>query len=285
MEQISWFYFSISATVLFGVMAALYKVPSFKNQSRHVALFWAVATSFVLSLILFSQFLYLASPGMIIAAFIWGGSFTLLTMLQMYALKHIDTNTLFPITGISALILAVVLGFIFFQENISLLQFLGIILVIFVVYFYLYKKKKFQYSKQILIVGSGIVFFSVFNKILQKIMADAYDIHAYQIFQYLGAVIFSFLLILYFHKKDFKKHFTKASLFSGSLIGLFSFLGGYATLIALTKGPFTLITSIHSLYILITALTGAALFKEKLTKKIIALLILSVIAVIMIKIG
>ena len=283
--ELSWFVFSLSATILLGIGMALYKVPSFKKESRFVTTFWVMVIPFILSLIFFNQYLGLSSIGMIIIALLWGISFSLLVTLQMYALKKIDTNALFPVTSTLSLVVAIILGFLLFKEIISLPQFFGIVLVIILVYFYLYKKKKLQYSKEFLFAGLGIIFFSVLNKIIQKIIANNYDIHAYQIFQYFWAVIFSFLIILYFHKKDFKKYFSKTSFLSGGLIGLFSFFGGYALLTALTKGPFTLIMAIHSIYIFVTALTGALLFKEKLSKKIILLLILAILALIIIRIG
>lgn len=283
--ELSWFFFSLSATLLLGIGMALYKTPSFKSQSRYVTAFWVMVMPFVLSLIFFNKFLVLSSWGMVLIAIAWGGSFSILMVLQMYALKHINTNVLFPITSTSSLVVTIILGFLLFKEIISILQFLGIAIVIFLMYFYLHRKGKLQYSKHVLIAGIGIISFSVFNKIIQKIVANNFDIQAYQIFQYFFAVVFSFLIIIYFHKKDFRKYFSKTSFFAGSLIGIFSFFGGYSLLLALTKGPFTLIMAIHSLYIFVTAITGAILFKEKLTKKIILLLILSVGALILIKLN
>ena len=69
------------------------------------------------------------------------------------------------------------------------------------------------------------------------------------------------------------------------MIGILSFFGGYALYLALTKGPFPLITSIHSLYILITALTAYVLFNEKLTPRKIVLLLFAIIAIILIRVG
>ena len=69
------------------------------------------------------------------------------------------------------------------------------------------------------------------------------------------------------------------------MIGVFGFFGGYAFLTALTKGPFSLITSIHSLYIFITALASYLLFKERLTKKKIILLFLAIVAILLIRLG
>ncbi len=281
----NWLVFSLSATLLLGISVALYKVPSFKNESRYVTAFWSMIFPFFLSIIFFSGFLNLSSPKMILTALIWGISFSLLVLLQMKALKDVDTNALFPVTSIISLVTSLVAGFLLFKEIISLVQFIGIFLVIVVVYFYLYKKENIRYSNEILFLGLGIIFFSAFNKIIQKFVAEGFDIHAYQIYQYAFATLFSFLILIYFHKKKTFSYFTKKSFLSGSLIGIFAFFGGYALLTALTKGPFVLIMSIHSLYIFVTALTGFFLFKEKLDKKIILLILVSVLAVILMRLG
>jgi len=281
----SWFVFSILATLSFGIGMALYKVPSFKKQSRYVTAFWAMIIPLVLSIIFFNSFLYLSSWEMVLAAGIWGIAFSLLVMFQMYALKYVDTNALFPITSTISLVVTLVVGFLIFNELISLVQFLGILIVLVIVYVYLYKKDKLQYSNTILFTGLGIIAFSAFNKLLHKFVATSFDIHAYQIYQYLFAAIFSFLILAWVHRKNIKKAFSKKSFFAGGLIGIFSFLGGYSWLIALTKGSFVLVTSIHSLYILITALTGFFLFKEKLNKKIILLIIGAILALLLMKLG
>ena len=142
-----------------------------------------------------------------------------------------------------------------------------------------------QYSRLLIGVGSGIIFISAFNKVLQKVVAGKFDIHVFQIYQYLFAAIFALLIYLILHRRDWKTHIFSGGLGVGSLIGVFSFFGGYAFYIALTKGPFPLVTSVHSLYILITALTAYFLFKEQLTMKKIFLLLLAIAAVVLIRIG
>lgn len=284
-SSISWFWFSISATIFFGISMVFYKTPSFNGHSRSATSFWSFFVPFLLSLIFFFKYLPNTSSGMLILALLWGFSFACLVSFQMYALSHVDTNVLFPINTTASLVFSVLLGLLIFGGSLSILQVIGILLVILIVFCFVYKKGKFQYSPLVLKLFSAMLVFGVFNKLLQKFVADSFDIHAYLIYQYMFAVIFSLIIFFFLEKGDWKKLFTIASAKNGFLIGIFSFLGGYALLIALAKGPFALITSIHSLYIIITAILASFLFKEKLTLLKIILILLAILAIILIKIG
>jgi drug/metabolite transporter (DMT)-like permease len=283
--QLLWFLFSLAATLLFGVAMALYKLPSAKNHNRFVATFWSLVVPTILSFIFFHSYLSLSTPAMIWTALLWGITFTCIVLLQMYALSHVDTNILFPITTTASLIITVLVVIFFFNEHISVLQTLGFILAAVAIFSFLCKGGKMQYSRLLIGFGSGIIFISVFNKVLQKIITDKFNIRVFQIYQYLFAAIFALLIYLVLHRRDWKTHIFSGGLGIGSLIGVFSFFGGYALYIALVKGPFPLITSIHSLYILITALTAYFLFKEQLTAKKIFLLLLAIVAIVLIRIG
>lgn len=285
MADLTWFPFSLMATVCFGVAMAFYKLPFAKGQSRYAVSFWQLFFNLLLSLIFFYNYIPLANIGTIFYGSAWGLSFLLLSLLQMKALKDVDTNMLFPITTSLSLIITVLFGIYFFKDHISLIQIIGMFLAVIAVSLFSYKGKRLQYSKKILVLGLGVVFLSFFGKIIQKFAADGIDIRAFQIYEYLSAVVFSLMLNLYIHKKEFKQHLFSNSIKSGVLIGIPSFLGGYMLLIALTKGPFPLITSIHSLYVLITAMTAYFIFKEKLSLRKIILIITAIIATILIKIG
>lgn len=282
---LSWFPFSIAATLLFGVAIAFYKLPSARGHNQFVATFWSLVIPAVLAFVFFYSYLPLTTSAMMGTALLWGITFTCIVLLQMYALGHVDTNVLFPITTTASLIITVLAGVFWFNEHTTLIQTLGIILAVLTIFLFLYKGGKFRYSRLLAAVGSGIIFISAFNKVLQKIVAENFDIRAFQIYQYLFAAAFSLLLYLILHRRDWRTHIFSGGLGIGSLIGVFSFFGGYSLYIALTKGPFPLITSIHSLYILITALTAYFLFREQLTVKKVLLLLLAIVAVILIRIG
>ena len=283
--ELTWFPFSLAATVLFGVAMAFYKLPSAKNHNRFIATFWSLVIPTILSFLFFHSYLPLSTPAMVWTALLWGVTFTCIALLQMYALSHVDTNVLFPITTTASLIITVLVGIFFFGEHITILQTLGVILAVITIFLFIHKSGKLRYSRLLIGVGSGIIFISAFNKVLQKVVVGKFDVHAFQIYQYLFAAAFALFLYFVFHRRNWKEHIFSGGFGIGSLIGIFSFFGGYAFYIALTKGPFPLITSIHSLYILITALTAYFIFQEKLTVKKIALLLFAIVAVILMRVG
>lgn len=266
-------------------MVAMYKLPSAKGLNRFATVFWSLLVSALFSFVFFYSYLTLTTPSMLWTALVWGVSFCSLTLLQMYALTHVDTNVLFPITTTASLVVTVVSGMLFFGEYPTPPQLLGIILAIITIFLFLYKKGRLQYSAFLLSLGSGIILVSAFSKIVQKSAADNFDIHAFQVYQYIFAAAFSLVLYFLLHRGNWKTHLVSGEAKVGSLIGVFSFFGGYSLYAALTRGPFPLITSIHSLYILITALTAYFLFQEKLTIKKIFLLFVAILAVILIHIG
>jgi drug/metabolite transporter (DMT)-like permease len=264
---------------------AFYKLPAAKNQSKYAVSFWQLFTAFILSLLVFYDFIPLTNIATVLYGSLWGLAFLCLSLLQMKALKEIDTNMLYPITTSLSLVASVLFGIMFFKDHLSWLQILGMVLVVAVVYLFSYKGKKLQYSNEILIIGLGIIFLSAFGKIIQKFAAGSVDIHALQIYQYLSAAFFSLILYALIHRKEFKKHIFSHAFISGIMIGIPSFLGGYMWLLALTKGPFSLVASIRSLYILITAITAYLIFKEKLTLGKSILIVMAIIATVLIKIG
>ena len=108
----------------------------------------------------FHSYLPLSTPAMV-----WtpcSGELLLLffALLPMYALSHVDTNVLFPITTTASLIITVLVGIIFllvstlpsFKLLVSFLQSLR--------YFYLSTRAvNCRYSRPLIGVGSGIILY------------------------------------------------------------------------------------------------------------------------------
>ncbi|MEK7531775.1 MAG: DMT family transporter [Patescibacteria group bacterium] len=284
--MISWFTYSLIATILFGVSTALYKLPFAKDVNRYAVGFWVLFVLEIFSLVFFFSQLTQFPGKILLWAGLWGVSFSLLILLQMFALSFVDTNTLFPITTSVSLILTVTFGVFFFSDRLYFLQVAGLLLTIIAVYLFLYRGGKLQYSRYVIGVGGVLVFLSVFNKIIQKIVADGYNIQEFQVYQYLFGILSS-LIIFFVSKKEisFKKLFGRKQINLGVLIGIPSFFGTYALLLALTKGPFTLVMALHSQYVFVTAITGFFLFKEQFSSRKIFALVLSVCAILLIRLG
>lgn len=283
MDFWSWFPFSLISVFCLGASVALYRIPSVKGHSQIANTFWLLVGSGILSFVFFFGRLSDFSSQAMIFGGIWGISFAVLTMLQMYALNHVDTNTLFPVSTTASLTITVLSGILIFSESLSFWQGLGVLLAIFSVYSFLYKKGKFQFVSAVIFLLPSIVFISAFSKIIQKLAVDSVNIYSFQVFEYAFGILAAFLIFIFWDRKEFKKELFSGALPWGLLSGVFGFFGGWALIIALTKGPFTLITSVHSMYIFVTASIGYLFFKEDLNRKKLILIIVSVIAVILMR--
>lgn len=67
-------------------------------------------------------------------------------------------------------------------------------------------------------------------------------------------------------------------------IACFSTVAGYSLLKALSSGPLSGIYAVNSSYLIITAIMGVVLYKEKLTKYKVCLILVTILGVILIKI-
>ncbi|PIR87870.1 MAG: hypothetical protein COU10_02140 [Candidatus Harrisonbacteria bacterium CG10_big_fil_rev_8_21_14_0_10_45_28] len=282
----SWFVYSITATILFGLSTVVHKLPTMRDYSKTLTAFWSIGTSFLLSLLFFYSYLGLTSQRMLIIALGWGVSFAILRLLHIALLKHMDTNTFFPISTTGSLVLSLLFGFLIFSEKVSPWQGLGIILVIGVIFAFSYGKGKISDHWPLIGMIVFMMTISAVTKILSKVAVDAVDIHSFQIYQYGFGALFAGLILAGRHAKNGKgSAFFGGGMRVGVAIGVLSFFGGYAFLLALVEGPFTLVTSIHSLYILITAITGYVFLKENLTARKIFLIFLAIVAILLIRLG
>ena len=284
-SSLSWFPFALAIPILFGIAMVFFKLPSLRGHSSYTAMFWANLFMAILAVAFFFNYAAGINTKLILLALAWGITFSSISLLQMYALKYVDTNALFPITTTLSLIGTIIVAFIFFSAKLTPFQYLGLILAIIIVFFFLYKGKKLQYSKWMIYIGSLIVGISILNKIFQKVAADSFDIRTFMIYQFIFAAIFSLFVFFFSHWKDYKKHIFSEGVFTGLLIGVPAFLGTYVMFIALIRGPFALITSMHSLYIIVTAVMASILFKEQLTKRKIFLMFLAILAIFLIRLG
>lgn len=283
--ELSWVFYSIIATFSFGIFSALLKLPSAKKQSSLIVLGWVMLTMAILSIIIFNKHLALASPFLLLVAGAWALFFVSLTLIQMFSLKSLNANTLFPITTALSLIAVTIVGITIFKDQLSQIQILGIVIIVSMVYFLLRKNNQIQITPKVILVGLGIVLLSATHKSIQKIATLNFDIYSYMIYQYVIGFILVALFSIFYYKKKLPEVVSRKTALTGMLTGIVSFIGGAAILKALSIGPFTPIMAIHSTYILVMAITTSIFFREKLTRKILLLTLLAIAGVILVRLG
>lgn len=284
-----WLPYSVVATVLIGVSMSLYKMPSFRGYSSFHSTFWTNIFSLGFS-ILFMGIFTTEKISSIFSiswlALLWGGLFAATMLQQKLLLKRMETNTLLPITSSLGAVITVLGGIVLFSERLSLVQTFGI-LIIFVSVF-LFSRKKGELPLDFNSIGFmvGIITVSTLSKFVLKLGAMQGSIYHYNVYQCIGAALFALMFIFIFERKDAHKLFEINNTWRMSLlIALFSALGGLTLLKALSLGPVSAVFAIHPAYIFISGIVGMVLYKENLTLKKIILAILTIVGVVLIKIG
>jgi uncharacterized membrane protein len=209
----------------------------------------------------------------------------MLSVAQMHILHTHDTSEVFPFTSLASNVF-VVIGWVFFLHNsISLLQWMAIILSIFLfVGAHLGSKKSFII--EIFPVFILITVLSTFNKFVQNAGANHVEIHNF-IFWQLVFTFASSLVMLFFVKKQISfsnlvhRHLIGCAL----LMGVLQFGTTYAIVKALSLGPISLVFIVLGLYTFFTTVFASVLFKEKITTKKIVFIVLSFLVVLLIKLG
>src|SRR3989338_5242986 len=282
-----WFSYSIIGALCFGVSMALYKWPAHDKAIDTNALnTWRNIVQLLLALLFFYGSFTILLGDTILIALLRGGLYTTLTLLQMYALTKVETNTLYPITSTFSLLVVIVVGISFFHDAISMLQLLGMLLAVVAIYCFSYRSGKWKWGKKESYIGIAIVVFSAISNIVHKLAADMGDIYNFQIWLYVFIFATGLIPLFIQHKKEtFGKMWHRKSFLAGVAIAIFSFLGAYALLVALTKGPLSLVQTTNSAYLFVAVPFAAFLFKESLTAKKVLLILLAFVAIAIIRLG
>src|SRR3989338_3781625 len=282
----SWYFYSIFATICFGIASAVHKIPAARGQNFFVASVWSVVVPFVLSLIFFWKSIFHASGALLLISAGWALFFSISRYLYFEIFRHADLNFVTPFTATIQLILTTIVGLLFFQDKISFHQGIGIVLAIAITLAFIKKKAGFSYSPLVARFILVVTVSSIAYKIFQKMGSTGYDLGAFIIYQFAFASLFLILLFIIAHRNEvglWRGHLSGSGAKVGVFMGIMSFTGGYAYNYALSVGPFSLVNGINSLYILVTIAMGYFLYKEELTLKKILLILLAIVAIILIR--
>jgi len=286
---VDWLPYSIAATVLFGIAMSLYKLPSFKGYSSFLSTFWTNVFSamlVVLALLFFSPEALGGFSYVSWYAIVWGAFFAVNMVLVKILLQDIEINSVYPVTSSLGSIATILVGIFVLSEQITIVQGIGIVVILSTVFLYTRKGGAYPLHRKVILLSLGIVFVSTVSKYIQKLGADHDTLSHFMIWQYIGAALFGILIAFIFENDKWKEVVDIKKYWKGSLlIGLFSALGGWMILKALSLGPLAMVYAIHPAYTFIAGIFGYLLFKEKLTKTKIILALLSVLGVVLIKLG
>jgi len=186
-----------------------------------------------------------------------------------------------------SLIIPIAASWWLFNESISLLKWIGLVLGLMSIFFILSKSQRTNNNNSVYLllvfVGYGAV--DVLFKQLALQTGTPFTTVLFYVFS--GSFIFSAIIAAFSIFKN-KLSIQKSAIFYGILLGLLNFLNIYFYLKAhqaFSKNPTTVFATMNFGVILFATLVGAFYFKEKLSNKNKAGLALAVIAIILVAIS
>ena len=283
----SWLIYSILATVFLGFSMVFYKLPSYKDYSSFISTILTNTISAALVIIVLcitdkvNTAQHISWYGLA-----WGATFSVSMVLFKKLLKGRDSGIIFPAVSSIGNAFTIIVGLVFLSEKISFIQILGILTILLSIYFFQKKDGKLTFNAEALWFSLGIVIFSTTQKFIQKLGATHDSVEQFLAYQYFGAAVFGFVLALIFDRKNLSEILKPKKYLKGAfLISIFSVMAGYVILKALTLVPLSKVYAVQPIYTLVTAVLGVWLFKEKLTTNKLLLVLVSIIGVVLLRIG
>lgn len=282
-----WATYAVIAMVSVGIATSLFKMPTFKGYSSLHSTFWVNLFSLGFAVIVFFGFTKEVSLATISWwGLLWGVLFAFTTAQQKILLGRMETNTLLPVTSSLSNVLTVFLGVFIFSEQLSSLQFFAVFIILSVVFLYSRKKGGLVLDAHAIFFGLGIIISSTLGKVVQKSGAVHESILHFAVYQYIGATICAFLLVCLFERSSVSQIAKIKDTWKISLTaGFFMVIAGYAFLLALASGPLAGVYPIAGAYTFVTVLLGVWLYKEKLTRYKLLLMLITFLAIVLIKLG
>lgn len=207
------------------------------------------------------------------------------------AYKYLPISTVSPLRNLSPVIL-IVLSFFILGESVSLINYIGIFLLILSAYFlevkslkHIFEPLKFFKSKYFLFIFFSMTAGSI-SAILDKIILKSVDTYSLMFYYFLFiSIIYFFVLLFQKEIKSLKPFLTKSNILTLFLIAVSMFMADmtYFNAVALPGTLIILIIPLRRLSTFLSTLFGGIFFHEKrlLQKSIICLVMIFAVYLIM----
>ncbi|KUJ95632.1 MAG: Prediced transporter protein [Desulfonauticus sp. 38_4375] len=275
----AWFIYALVSLFFTGSQRFIYKVIAHKGLSSSKATFFFMATVTSLSFFYFLwQGTLLNLPWIILFSLFNSATFVTATIAHIKALKYYSANFTYPLIRLNIL-LVVLFSVIFLQESLTPFQTGGIILAILAFFTLTFSRDNKNLSHFYLILIALIC--GALSSISCKLAAQKVNIPAFMFFSYTLSTLSSYL---FSQKKSETSKNLKQEFFWGVVMGLINFVSFNLYLLALKKGPLSIVATLNGLHFVVPIFLSILFFKEQLTKRKIWGIGLTIISIILLRI-
>lgn len=282
-----WYTYALLALFLNGTQRFLYKVSAEKGCNTAWTTFSFMATVALLSSTLFFV-LGESVPDirfLLFIALLNSGSFSLATIAHMEALKRIPAGVAYPIIRLNV-VLVVIFSFLYFQDDPSVYQGLGLFLAMAVIVLLTRQADEKKTSQRDTKRGLIFVFVSLLGGTVASISSKFAALHttpmAFIATSYIAGTIFSLGVRKRLQTEEAERNHRDA-LIIGFVMGLINFAGYYSFLKALSEGPLSIVASITGMHFVIPIMLSAAVYKERLTPLRVIGISLTIVSIVLLR--
>ncbi len=294
-EEIDWFVFTISATVIYGLINFMYKVVAEYKLPSHKIVHTSAATISVLSflIIIITQSEFVNWTHILFFALINSTFFGFGSIMKIQSLKNIPSSLAFPVTKMNSAFL-IIYALILFDEKPAPLQWLGIAVsfsILAYISFDLQKTKQIDIDKRRQWIGLGFALLAAFSTSISMLTGKFASTEVpklnYIFMSYTLVMIYTFIInkTMFKSREALSKTDKRKVLKFGVLIGMLNFGGYFLVLSAFATGPLSLIQGISSNSFIIPVVLAIIVYKEKFTYKNAIVVALAILSVLLIKLS
>ncbi len=285
----NWFLLTIICLVLYGIQRFLYKVSAERNCNTA----WTTL-AFMGTVAVFSSFLWFSSDEvlknltwLIILSLVNSLTFFADTIVTIEALRHLPTTIVYPLARMSA-VLVVLFSVVYFQDQLSGYQIIGIALAIGVILTLTRVTDEERREGRNVRRGITLIVLAVLSGAVAAISSKFAALHtnhmAFIALTYTLSMFFSLALRKPFEKSGASTRYGEALLI-GFLIGLVNFAAFLSLLKAMETGPLSIIVPVVGMNFVIANILAVVFFREKMTVLKGAGIVMTVLSLVLMKLG
>jgi len=285
----NWFFLTVVCFFLYGIQRFLYKVSAERNcNTAWTTLSFMGTVAFMSAVLWFISDEALKNMTWLLAlALINSLTFFVDTVVTIEALRYLPTTIVYPMTRMNA-VLVIIFSIVYFQDQLNVYQFTGIILAIGVImtltrFSEKEKQANLHIRKGFILIGLAVLSGAV-AAVSSKFAALYTNQMAFIALTYTLSMLFSLGFRKPFEKEGASRHYGEALLI-GLFMGLVNFGAFFALLQAMETGPLSVIIPVVGMNFVIANVLAAVVYREKLTILKTAGILMTILSLLLMKLG
>ncbi len=282
-----WYWLAVFSLIVLGTQRFLYKVAAEQGCNTAITTFVFMATVAVMSWCVYLPRAASLVPSvpLLLVSLINSIGFLTTTLATIEALKNLASGTVYTLTRLSTA-LSIVFSLIYFGERLTLSQGLGVLLALVVIVIFARSRGEtaagsFYARRGFVLVGLAVLGGAT-STVSSKFAAMHVDSFGFMALSYTSSALLVLLVKQGMLPTRAEQHL-KPALVLGLAMGLANFIGYYALLQALARGPLAIIAPLAGMYFVVALLLSYLVYRDRLTRPQVLGVVLTMLSILLMR--